>query len=374
MDRELDAVTVCRDACEGAVAGLRAARTGLPAGAAASVAAGHRSGREWRTPPSRSPTATPGWGAVPARAAVRDRLAICLPCTGSATRLGCSDSRTAARRGGWEVGLWALDTVDPDLARFSVGSGPGSRTDLLNKLAAQSGTDPDRYLVFADDDVEIARGELPISSRSSPLQVLDLAQPAHAVGSHYSHRLTAARPWSIARRTGYVEIGPLIVVAPAWRDRIVPFPAGFGMGWGLEMLWSGLQAQGCRLGIVDTVRVRHLERPAVTYDRRLSSTVWLTWPVRRACPDSSAPMAPWPRGGLGSLYHRGSGRDVAVPGAGTAITYDSGRETRSSMIQLERWIELVGGDDRPWLMVGKGPTSRRRRVRPLRFKSSRSTT
>ena len=32
-----------------------------------------------------------------------------------------------------------------------------------------------------------------------------------------------------------MEIGPLFVVGPRWRDRILPFPEERGMGWGLEL-------------------------------------------------------------------------------------------------------------------------------------------
>ena len=95
----------------------------------------------------------------------------------------------------------------------------------------------------------------------------DLAGPARSE-RELDHAITAARRLSVARRTSFVEIGPLFVVGPRWRDRIVPFPEERGMGWGLELEWHELHREGCELGIVDAVRVRHLGERGEGYDFR----------------------------------------------------------------------------------------------------------
>ena len=63
-----------------------------------------------------------------------------------------------------------------------------------------------------------------------------------------------------------MEIGPLFVIGPRWRDRVLPFPEERGMGWGLELAWLDLFREGCELGIVDAVRVRHEGSRGEEYD------------------------------------------------------------------------------------------------------------
>jgi len=69
-----------------------------------------------------------------------------------------------------------------------------------------------------------------------------------------------------ARRTGFVEIGPLFVVDPAWRDRLFPLPAGIGMGWALQADFMALGAAGCEVGIIDHYRMIHLDKASGAYD------------------------------------------------------------------------------------------------------------
>ena len=68
---------------------------------------------------------------------------------------------------------------------------------------------------------------------------------------------------SAARRTTFVEIGPIFAFRRAWTPRILPFPAAHTMGWGLELDWFDLERSGARLGIVDAVPIRQIERRAL---------------------------------------------------------------------------------------------------------------
>ena len=70
----------------------------------------------------------------------------------------------------------------------------------------------------------------------------------------------------MARLTTFVESGPLVAVAPEWVERVTPLPVWRGMGWGLELEWIDLRAEGCRLGIVDATTVVHLAPVAQEYD------------------------------------------------------------------------------------------------------------
>ena len=165
----------------------------------------------------------------------------------------------------WTVGLWALDEPDPSLADLTAGSGPGTKFELVNRLLAERGPAAEDHVVVADDDAVFVRGNLVSFVATAARAELDLAQPGHVPWSNISHRITWMRPLSRARLTSFVEIGPIFAVAPAWRDRVVPFPEDVGMGWGLELQWIDLRDEGCRLGIVDSTPVRHLSRFATAY-------------------------------------------------------------------------------------------------------------
>jgi len=165
----------------------------------------------------------------------------------------------------WTVGLWALDEPDPRLAGLTTGSGPGTKFELVNRLLAARPPNTRQPVVVADDDAVFVRGSLASFLETAAAAQLDLAQPAHVLRSNISHRITWRRPLSRARLTTFVEIGPIFAVAPSWRDRVLPFPADVGMGWGLELRWLDLREEGCRLGIVDSTPVRHLARFATAY-------------------------------------------------------------------------------------------------------------
>ena len=180
-----------------------------------------------------------------------------------------------ARGARWTTAWWALDEPDRSLAECTVGTGQGLRLPLLNETIARAPGRTD-WLIVSDDDVVFTRGSLVSLLGVCRRAGFDLAQPARSDDNrsrafNVAHDITRARRLSQARLTTFVEIGPLFVVSPAWRDLIVPFPAERGMGWGLELEWHSLYLQGCRLGIVDAVRVAHLGTPGGDYDFRASA-------------------------------------------------------------------------------------------------------
>jgi hypothetical protein len=163
---------------------------------------------------------------------------------------------------GGAVALWALDEQAPRLARWTAGSGPGTRFALANRLLADR---PASWCVLADDDVRFRHGDVVQLVRFAHALGLDLAQPAHALGSHVSHSFTRRAPFRVARRTSFVEIGPVVAFSPRALPHVLPLPET-GMGWGVEADWAGLEERaGLRLGIVDAVTIRHLEPPGGGY-------------------------------------------------------------------------------------------------------------
>lgn len=186
---------------------------------------------------------------------------------------------------GSTTALWSLDgEVPPDLATCTAGTGPGSRSALLNRLVetVEAAGDPVGDLVLCDDDVRLVVGDLGRLLDAGRRLRLDVYQPAHLASSLASWDFVRRRSWTFGRVTGFVEQGPLLVLSPAGREVVLPLPEDIGMAWGVEARWSAAARRaGVRLGIVDAVAVRHLSPPATDYDRGPQEAV-LREELRRA--------------------------------------------------------------------------------------------
>jgi hypothetical protein len=167
----------------------------------------------------------------------------------------------------WSVHLWALDEVSPALARLTRGTGGGARFELLQRLLDAYPPSPSAWAVFSDDDYGFRRGSLVDLLALAGAADLDLAQPAHRRFVNASHDFNLVRPRLIARRTHFVEIGPVVVMSPEGRARLLPFPAA-EMGWGVEAQWGVASREGQIVaGIVDAVTIEHFGPVAAEYDR-----------------------------------------------------------------------------------------------------------
>jgi hypothetical protein len=162
-----------------------------------------------------------------------------------------------------------LRVVDPaGRARFAViedealgGAGSG----------APAGTPFDRLLIV-DDDVALPPRFLDRFVALCEAADLDLAQPAHRRHGHAAWEVTRREPATVWRETTFVEIGPVTMLSRRAADVLLPFPAGTGMGWGLDAHWAAVAAEhGWRLGIVDALPVDHTAAPAGSgYDREVA--------------------------------------------------------------------------------------------------------
>ena len=161
--------------------------------------------------------------------------------------------------------LWGLDGIHPAMKAATLGEGPGSRFALLNRLVEQCTTNS--HCVVADDDVQLINCSLSALIGFAARHHLDLCQPAHVFRSPNGHPIVRRRPLSAARLTNFVEIGPLFVIGPRFRSRILPFPTDSAMGWGAELDWLDLHEQhGARLAVVDAVAMKHLGTAGAEYD------------------------------------------------------------------------------------------------------------
>lgn len=165
-----------------------------------------------------------------------------------------------------EVYLWALDEPVEALAAHTVGSGPGGKWQLANRLVEQAAAGDDRWLMVVDDDVCFSSGDgcrfVDLAVRSG----FDICQPAHGPFSLRSYEFNRARPLARSSWTGFVEIGPMVLFSARALSRVYPFPEDLMMGWGTELYWHGLQSEGFRLGVVDGSSMLHIGRVARHYD------------------------------------------------------------------------------------------------------------
>lgn len=144
--------------------------------------------------------------------------------------------------------------------------GAGKWQNINAALAAAPLGDAD-WLLLVDDDVTLPRGFLDRFLALAEGCGFELAQPAHAFASHAAWDVTRRRPGVLARRTRFVEIGPVTALSARAARELLPFP-DLRMGWGLDARWSALAAEhGWPLGVIDATPVRHLKPVAAAYPR-----------------------------------------------------------------------------------------------------------
>ncbi|PPE77768.1 hypothetical protein C3941_22025 [Kaistia algarum] len=144
----------------------------------------------------------------------------------------------------------------------------GERTpkyQLLNSLFGDASNFD--WIVACDDDVEFPEDFVDRLIALADRHDFALFQPARSRESYIDHAITARIEGIAARRTRFVEIGPVTVLRRDAARLLLPFTDTEGMGWGLDFVWPAIvEAAGLRLGIVDAVPVHHRLRPsAVNY-------------------------------------------------------------------------------------------------------------
>lgn len=143
-----------------------------------------------------------------------------------------------------------------------------AKIPLLRRLLADVTVADYEFLVLCDDDVTLPAGFL---DRFLDLQRrfgFALAQPARTENSYIDHPIVQRQPGVQARRTLFVESGPVVSAHRSALGHLLPFPAESPMGWGNEEIWSHrLHAAGLSLGIIDAVPVEHRLRPPTAHYR-----------------------------------------------------------------------------------------------------------
>ena len=113
------------------------------------------------------------------------------------------------------------------------------------------------WVIACDDDVEFPPGFVDRIVALAERFDFALVQPARSRESYIDHRITAVIGGLQARRTRFVEIGPVTMLRHDAVRLLLPFSDIEGMGWGLDFVWPAIvEAAGLRLGIIDAARLK----------------------------------------------------------------------------------------------------------------------
>jgi glycosyltransferase involved in cell wall biosynthesis len=135
--------------------------------------------------------------------------------------------------------------------------------ELVNELIAGH-LDGHDYLVIVDDDLALPRGFIDHLLGWQRHLGFAVAQPARSPNSFIDHRIVEQQRGAVARRTRFVEIGPVVSIHRSAYAELLPFDLTSPMGWGYENIWAHrIEAAGLTMGIIDAVPVDHSLRPPV---------------------------------------------------------------------------------------------------------------
>lgn len=137
----------------------------------------------------------------------------------------------------------------------------------LNRALGVDPPDAHDWLLLVDDDVVLPLGFLDGFLFLTERFGFTLAQPAHKHWSNAAWPVTRRRAGTVARRTRFVEIGPVTAIHREAFEQLLPFP-DLHMGWGLDAHWGALADEhGWHVGIVDATPIRHTRPVAADYPR-----------------------------------------------------------------------------------------------------------
>jgi len=143
---------------------------------------------------------------------------------------------------------------------------PAMKFALLNELMAAADIEAFEFVIVCDDDIVLPENFLDRYLESVTRYDFALAQPARTHDSFIDHPFVEQLDGLVARRTRFVEIGPLFSIHRRAFPLIFPFDEASPMGWGYDFVWPEVMGSaGLRMGIVDAVPIAHALRKPVLY-------------------------------------------------------------------------------------------------------------
>ena len=121
-------------------------------------------------------------------------------------------------------------------------------------------------MLIIDDDIAVPNAFLDLILYFAGVNNFKLAQPAHRFLSYKSFKITERR-WGVqARRTSYVEIGPVTLLHKDTFADLVPFPS-LRWCWGVDVFWAHVaKRRNWGMGIIDAAPIRHLRPVGSAYN------------------------------------------------------------------------------------------------------------
>jgi hypothetical protein len=145
-------------------------------------------------------------------------------------------------------------------------SKPIPKFELLDQLLADARSYD--WVLLCDDDIELHIDALDRLIHYAEFCDFALCQPARTADSFTDHPIVQVLPGLTARRTRFVEIGPLTCLRRDAVRLLLPFGGEIGMGWGLDFVWPVvIEDAGLKMGVIDAVPMAHRIRRSTTgYD------------------------------------------------------------------------------------------------------------
>jgi glycosyltransferase involved in cell wall biosynthesis len=138
---------------------------------------------------------------------------------------------------------------------------------LLNKILAAEKFDRYHYIILCDDDIHLGQAFLDNFLELQQKYDFALAQPARTHNSYIDHPFVEQFEGLKARRTRFIEIGPVVSIRKDAFPLLLPFDESSCMGWGYDFVWPYLIEQGgLRMGIIDATPIAHsMRKPVKNY-------------------------------------------------------------------------------------------------------------
>jgi GT2 family glycosyltransferase len=139
---------------------------------------------------------------------------------------------------------------------------------LLNGILANVEADSYDYVIACDDDILLPPHFVDTFLDMQRLYDFAAAQPARTHNSYIDHPFVEGMDGLKARRTRFVEIGPLVSFRRDLLPFILPFDESTPMGWGFDFVLPCIaEEHGLRIGIIDETLVDHsMRKPMQNYD------------------------------------------------------------------------------------------------------------
>jgi GT2 family glycosyltransferase len=139
---------------------------------------------------------------------------------------------------------------------------------ILNSLLREENLENYDFLIICDDDVILPENFLDRYLEYVKRYDFSLAQPARTHNSFIDHHFVECLDGLVARRTRFVEIGPVLSIRKDAYDILLPFDETSYMGWGYDFVWPYfIEKAGLKMGIVDAVPVDHsIRKPVKNYE------------------------------------------------------------------------------------------------------------